>query len=170
MSIWKLINVWSSGDDPQLFVLQPEFSSGESGRFVVATKDVFQEVYGVWEDPGLQERFARAQQVIDSFINNSRIKVRLPPSKSVKAQLALLEPPDEEIWEFRTEKPAVRVFGRFAEFNIFIALNTELRENIDDDFAREKEECKRLWRYFFQSYKPYHGTEISDYIDNFTKV
>jgi len=170
MSIWKLINVWNSGDDPQLIVLHPEFSSGTGGRFVVATKRVHKELYGQWGDPELQERYARAQQVVDSFINNSRIKVRLPPSKSIKAQLALLEPSNEEIWEFRTEKPGIRVFGRFAEHNTFIALNTELRENINDDFAREKEECKRLWRGFFQSYKPHHGTEISDYINNFTQV
>ena len=84
--------------------------------------------------------------------------------------LALLEPSIDEVWEFRTEKPGIRVFGRFAEYNIFVALNTELRENIDADFAREKEECKRLWRHFFQSYKPLHGTAISDYIDNFTQV
>ncbi|OYV43175.1 MAG: hypothetical protein B7Z75_09375 [Acidocella sp. 20-57-95] len=168
MSIWHLINAWK--DDGKLIILQPEFSPSTGGRFVIATKNVYEELYGVWEDPGVGERYARARQLVESFVNNSRMKARFPPSKSVHAQLALLDSPGEEVWEFRTKRPAVRVFGRFAEFNVFIALNTELREKIDASFDQEKKDCKKIWREFFPSYDPYTGTKISDYFDNFDAV
>ena len=168
MSIWDVIYPWSKDGD--LVVLQPEFEASESGRFVFATKAVWLDLYGTWADPALAVRYARARQVVDAFVSNSLIAARFPPSKSVKAQIALLQPTTEEVWEFRSPKPGVRVFGRFAEFNVFIATNVELREKINDDYTREKEDCKRQWRTFFPTYPPHRGSQLSDYFDNFYEV
>ncbi len=169
MSIWDVINAWT--EDGDLVVLQPEFDPPEGGRFVIATKEVQRDLYGSWPDPKLEARYARARAILDAFISNSRIAARYPPSKKVEAALALLQPASEEVWEFRTSKPGVRVFGRFAEFNVFVALNIELKENINEDYTKEKEICKRQWRKFFStSYKPLSGDKLSDYFDNFHEV
>lgn len=169
MSIWDIINELENSQ--RLVLWQSEFESSQSGRFVFATPEVCDDLYRRWNCAILEERYARARQIIDAFVDNRRILARYPPSKSTKAQLALLCPVTEQVWEFRSPpKPGIRVFGRFADFDVFIATNVELRERIDDDFRREKEICKRFWRTLFPSYKPLTGTKLSDYLSNFDDV
>lgn len=167
MSIWHIINELEQSQD--LVLLRPEFESSEAGRFVFATPEVCDDLYGQWNTAELQDSYARARQVIDAFIDNRRISARCPPCSSAKAQLALLKEPSEEVWEFRSRPPpkGIRVFGRFAAFDVFIATNTALREKIDADFKREKEICKRRWRSLFEPYKPHSGTQLADYLSNF---
>ena len=62
------------------------------------------------------------------------------------------------------------MFGRFSETNVFVALATELRENIDDDFTKEKERCKCEWRKFFTPYPPHQGDSLAEYLTNFHEV
>ncbi len=81
---------WITAGD--LVVLQPEFDASDGGRFVIAAKDVWTDLYGRWDDPVLALRYANARQVVDGFIGDLRVTARFPPSKSVKAQIALLEP------------------------------------------------------------------------------
>jgi hypothetical protein len=168
MSIWDLIAEWD--DSRELIPITPEFEPTSGGRFIFITKNVHDELHALRPEQSAQARYARARQLLDGFVSNLRMVVRAPGSKSTKAQLAKLELYEEEVWAFRTQRPGVRVFGRFAEFDVFIALNIELRENIDDDFKREKEECKREWRKFFPHYNPHRGERSSEYLSNFYEV
>ena len=107
---------------------------------------------------------------MDAFSAGQVIGVRLPPSKTVKAQLALLEVAAEEIWEFRIRDtaPQLRVFGRFAEQDLFIALTHAGRDGLetDEDWRREKRRCTREWRRLFPSYNPHTGQTADDYLSN----
>ena len=127
---------------------------------------------GLWDSTECQIRYARARAVVDAFIGGLRIAARYPPSRSAKAQLALLDPSEEQVWEFRSRepKPGVRVFGRFSELDVFVALKTKLRENIDADFTQEKEQCKREWRRLFPTYPPHKGDSLYDYLTNYYEV
>jgi hypothetical protein len=170
MSIREMMREWINAGE--MVVLEPALASIPTVRFVFATKEVAAEIYGPWEDKECEIRYARARAVIDAFIGGARIATRHPPSRSAKAQLALLDPPQDQVWEFRSRepKPGVRVFGRFFEASAFVALGTELRENIDDNFTKEKERCKREWRKFFTPYPPHQGSSLSDYLTDFYAV
>lgn len=125
---------------------------------------------GPWSSRELERRFARAIPALDSFTEGLLWSVRIPPSTSVMAQIALLKDADEEVWELRIRdpKPGLRLFGRFSERDCFIALTWAERENLetDDDWLREKERCKREWRKFFPSFKPHTGSQADDYVSN----
>ena len=158
-----------SGD---LVVLEPALQATATVRHVIATREVYEELCGEWDDIECEIRYARARAVVDAFIGGLRLAARHPPSTSAKAQIALLNPPEEQVWAFRSRepKPGVRVFGCFAEIDVFVALNTELKENIDADYVREKEKCKRAWRQFFPTYTPLKGTSLADYLTAFHAV
>ncbi len=170
MSRRELIDEWGVTRD--LVLLPPVLASTPSVRYVFVTEDVRQELCGPWDTPEHTIRYTRARAVVDAFTGGLRIAARYPPSRSAKAQLALLDPAHEEVWEFRSRepKPGVRVFGCFSELDTFIALWTELRENIDEDFKKEREECKRQWRKFFPTFAPHTGANLSDYITNYYPV
>lgn len=170
MSIRDILREWINAGE--MVVLEPALDAMPTVRFVIATKEVAAEICGSWENKDCEIRYARARAVIDAFIGGARIAVRYPPSRSARAQLALLDPPQDQVWEFRSlePKPGVRVFGRFSEPNVFVALATELRENIDDDFTKEKERCKREWRKFFTPYRPHQGYSLAEYLTNFHEV
>jgi hypothetical protein len=161
-----MIRAWVA--DGEMVVMQPALDSIPTARLVIATKEVNAEICGFWALSDHEIRYARMRAVIDAFISGSRIAARYPPSRSARAQLALLDPADEQVWEFRSRepKPGVRVFGCFAEIDLFIALCSELRENIDANFVKEKEKCKREWRKFFAPYQPHRGEALSDYLTN----
>jgi hypothetical protein len=169
MSIEDITREWER--DGSLVVLKPFLKSTEMVRYVIATKEVNDEICGPWDTRELEIRYSRVRTVIDAFIGGLRIAARWPPSKSIKANLALLDPADEQVWEFRSPRPGgIRVFGRFANINVFVALGTELREEIDDDFTREKEACKRAWRRFYPSYDPLNGQDLADFLTDFHRV
>jgi hypothetical protein len=95
--------------------------------------------------------------------------VRLPPSKKVTAYLALLQDAKDEVWEFRCRdpNPQIRIFGRFAEKDLFIAFIKRNRPELsNDEYQPVMEECKRHWRTLFPSYNPHHGSSADDYVSN----
>lgn len=166
MSIREVITSWVV--DGNLIIFQPALASAPYVRTVIATREVTQKLCGPWDDDIATERFTQARAVVDAFISGLAIATRFPPSTSARAQLALLTNEEEEVWEFRSRKPkpGVRVFGHFAEKDLFVALTIELRENIDETFTYEKESCKREWRIFFPSYKPFRADWAEHYLSN----
>jgi hypothetical protein len=117
---------------------------------------------------------ARARATLDAYVTGKRVAVRFPPSKNVKADLALLDAPIDEIWEFRctSAKPQIRVFGRFAERDLFIALIMRNKHqcSTNEDYGYVKSECKRNWNYFFHAYRPHSGMHQDDYVSECVPV
>jgi hypothetical protein len=114
MSIRATIRDWERNGD---LVLMPPILPFESlKRAVFCSQDVWLAFDGQ-DSRGEKSNMGRARATLDAYVTGKRVAVRLPPSKNVKADLALLEAPLEEIWEFRctSAKPQIRVFGRFAE-------------------------------------------------------
>ncbi len=114
----------------------------------------------------------RARGTLDAFVTGQIVAVRLPPSKNVRAHLAMLSEAEEEVWEFRCRDPSpqVRIFGRFAEKDTFIALLSKYKTELanDDAYLAAKEDCKKEWRVWFPSYPPHTGTHANDYVSNCT--
>lgn len=157
-------------------------------RKIYINHDVSKLARGPWPDNNAAKRAARVRAILESFIIGDQLVVRLPPSKNVHTVLALLEPADEEAWEFRIgdPKPGVRIFGRFAAKDVFIATSWGYREELDVPknkklsdreraYAIEKkwrdfgiERCKNDWNNLFPTYAPITGTKLHDYLSNAT--
>jgi hypothetical protein len=89
-----------------------------------------------------------------------------------------LSRPADEVWDFRAiEKPGIRIFGRFAERDIFVALTCWPRSKPIDwldrppllktdsrEFRDAIEGCKAEWRKLFHTYPPKSGAQASDYL------
>lgn len=118
--------------------------------------------------------FARARQALDSFSEGKTISIRFPPSTKTTAQLALLDPKANEVWNFRVQdpNPGVRIFGRFAEKDCFIALHYAKRDELrnDDDWDTAIKKCKTIWTHIFPSYQPLKGKNRDDYLTNSFEV
>src|SRR4051812_25701620 len=55
-----------------------------------------------WLLEDLKNGSAGVEAAFDKYVTGERIAVRLPPSKDVEADMALLEPPAERVWEIRS--------------------------------------------------------------------
>lgn len=78
--------------------------------------------------------------------------------------LKVLDPWSDEVWEIRSRgiKPGVRVFGRFAAQDVFVA--TSMTDRSETDFAQEIRRSKAAWRNIFNTYPPFSGQVPNDYI------
>jgi hypothetical protein len=78
-------------------------------------------------------RMQRLRADLETFIKGEEISLSVTPYKHRTAYMGLLSPEGEGIWEIRSRdpKPALRVFGRFAIKDVFVALAWRLRSRRD---------------------------------------
>lgn len=160
----------------RLCTLVPAFPRVSQARQLFLDPQVETAVVGPWSDPTLERRFSRARALLEAFVEGHQIVVRMPPKKGVRTLLALLEPPTDNVWEFRISEPkrGVRVFGMFAARDVFIATNWALRETLAADDQRTEDrlwrdemlKAKTIWNRLFPSYAPLSGDELDDFITN----
>lgn len=175
MSIHHILALWEA--DGTLTAVRRAVEVKPAVRCVMATRLVHSLLSGpTWNSHREEERYRTVKAVIDGFIDGNAMRVRLPPSKSIQAALALLDPADAGVWEFRTRpdkqrnrsRYGVRVFGIFAERDLFVAYSTVFKEDLLDttEYTRELEFCRRQWRTHFYPYLPVVGATLDDYVSN----
>ncbi len=86
---------------------------------------------GPWPTKKDENKAGRTRAILEDFVTGAEVVGRLPPSKNVHTVIALLEPASEEVWEFRIgePKPGVRIFGRFADKDIFIGTSWDIESS-----------------------------------------
>lgn len=74
-------------------------------------------------------------------------------------------PGSAEVWEFKAGKGSsqFRVFGRFAEVNVFVVL-TGPSDRTKVNYSREMVRCQEIWRHLFGVQAPLYGRQEDDYI------
>jgi len=168
MSIRGSIREWVR--DGELFHLPPRMESDSAKRFLFCSEELWTALCGPWESEDEQKSMGHVRATLDAYVTGLKIMVRFPPSKNVSAHLALLENPEENVWEFRCRdpNPQIRIFGHFADQDLFVALTKKTKKecHTEDHYHEAKEECKRKWRSFFSPYKPYRGNRPDDYVSN----
>jgi hypothetical protein len=94
-------------------------------RVVYVSSEVRQMLFGPWQDKQHRDRGNDVRAWVDKFIDGKRIYVRPDGVEGTDAELARLDPPNDEVWTLRDLKPrpSIRVFGTFALRNILVALN-----------------------------------------------
>jgi hypothetical protein len=113
-----------------------------------------------------RERWSQAAAYLDAFIERSSITIPPNSRRAGYAFMSRLEPPPEELWDIRCfgPKPGLRIFGRFADKDVFIALTWNYRENLasDVEYAKAGDRAVRQWGMLFASY--FVGNYPDDYI------
>src|SRR5260370_41347186 len=115
----------------------------------------------------------------------------MEPFRAKDAYMARLHPAADEVWEIRDRfSPSIRVFGCFAEPDIFVALTWQWRSVLGAIEARakrskgrsrakrgwpriwpiERRACLAEWRREFPSYSPFSGSIPNEYLTSWFPV
>jgi hypothetical protein len=145
---------------------------------LLVNEDVNRLVTGPWEDSKEELRAGRLWADFDRFIEGRLIRIALnsPYSKPKTTYMARIDPPADDVIEIRSRdpRPGIRVFGRFADKDVYVALNWEYRENLggpqDREFDREREICKAKWLQLFPSHQPISGNNIDEYFTDVSNI
>lgn len=179
MSIRDEIKARVSETRPRLFFLPALITSAALVREMFVSEEVNLVAHPPWPADEMGLRFARMRGYLDAFTEGRRLTVADHPyRKHKKANMARVDPVDDEVFDFRCidPKPGIRVFGCFAAFDLFIALTWNCRENLPDDdplnkaWRDEIERCKAAWRRLFHPYPPHRGDNLNAYLSNFQPV
>lgn len=131
---------------------------------------------GPWESVAWEVRCADLRAQLDDFTNGDfPVAVARHPLSRKNSYLKRLKPQRDEAWEIRSwQEPPLRLFGRFALKDIFIALNWARREELGDLATPEGKaawkvaiaECGHHWNTLFPAYEPLTGDLSRDYVSN----
>lgn len=132
-------------------------------------------VVGPWADPKQEVRWGRLRADLDFFIEGGLVQVPTDPRRAGNAYMAQLQPASDEVWEIRSRdpKPSLRIFGRFAERDLFIALGWNERPMLGAPTRHEDGttpwrdamvRCITDWRNLFYAYPPLTGSYPYDYL------
>ena len=152
--------------------VEPTMPSEPMIRDLYASLAVHRLLVGPWADEAEEIRCGRLRADFDRFVEGRLIPVALnnPSYKPSDTYLSRLDPADDEVWQIRSRapKPAIRVFGRFADRDCFVALNSRLRKELggagSPAFRQEVRNCLAAWRHIFASYDALRGSTVDDYI------
>jgi len=156
--------------DERLAFLPPLLASDPIERCIFLAEPVKEIILGPWADEDTEIRGKRLRAFLDQFTTGGTIEACLVPHLAKNAYLGRLKYPRDEVWDIRSRdpKPGIRVFGRFAEQDTFIALRWAKRAPCGDKYSREWrnqiKQCKADWRNLFPAYCALSGENLHDYI------
>jgi hypothetical protein len=81
-----------------------------------------------------------------------------------------LEPKKHEIWELKSvrPRPSLRVFGRFAQANVFVGTHIAERKSLKGkwslEFELEKLRAEEIWNRIFNTKTPFSASHYEGYI------
>ena len=147
----------------RLYPLQP-FMPPEAGvpeRRMFLSEEIRSLIVGPWHDTEWQLRCGALYADLDKFVQGGLITVAEHPFRRGKtAYMKQLSKWSEEVWEIRSRdpQPGIRVMGRFADTDVFIALSWSYRSSLGGPNARPWRDaivgCKTQWRNLFPAYEP----------------
>jgi hypothetical protein len=175
MSIRGEIRARINEKPARLFFLSPLVASAAVVREMFVSEEINRVAHPPWPATVEGRRHAQMRAYLDAWTEGRRLTVANDPYKKAKAtNMARTDPIEDEVFDIRCidPKPGVRVLGCFADFNLFIALTWNCRENLPDDksWRDEIERCKAAWRRLFHTYPPFSGTDLHAYLSNFQLI
>jgi hypothetical protein len=136
-------------------------------RPIYMVPDLYGRIFG----PSAEEtkRMGFLEVDLRRFINGDKLIVG-----HEKEETCFLKPMTNcnEVWEVRSRdpKPSLRIFGRFAAKDVFVATNMQHRKLLDHirsrAFAVEIRKCITTWTRLFPYLEPHTGNSSHDYVSN----
>ena len=125
-------------------------------------------------------RIGRLQADLEAFVTGKIVTMCLTPREHGVAFMGLLDPAREGTFDIRSRDPApgMRVFGRFAMVDVFVALTNEFRSRTPDWDRTQRQpladgdshlwqfamiECQKRWNEIFTN-SPITGGTVRDFI------
>jgi hypothetical protein len=136
----------------------------ERKRRVYATQDINRFLTLEARDSGTNRDRRRLQALFDRFISGEFISIGLEPP-IMATDIKRLSPASAEVWEFKVgrRRSQLRVFGRFAALNTFVALTGPV-DRTQLHYEREILRCREEWRRLFDDEPPLHGKNEYGYV------
>jgi hypothetical protein len=156
--------------DGELFAHRTSLPVRGRRRGLYLSEAVQTSLHGPWPSGEHEEQWGTIRQRLDWFVSYGYIGVAQETYRSKDAFLGHLVDGAEEVWELRCRdnKPGVRVFGRFAYLDTFVALTWDYRINLKNKDSFEwiwaKEACKEAWYAIFPNHSPLSGDSVHDYL------
>ena len=150
---------------------QPSLPGEPVERTLLLTTEVEAFLKGPWGSENDETRAAELASQLDQFVSGGYIAASLNPiKKRNNCYMAILKPEVDRIWCIRSvdPEPSIRVFGAFAEKDVFVAMNFEMRKLLgglgDFMWRREQNIAKARWRTMFAQCEPLDGGSLDKYI------
>lgn len=179
MSIHDEIN--ARIEEGRLFLLVPQVASVPRRRTVLMSAEVNKIIHGPYSNGPMATRCGFVRGNLENFVSGARITVCLRPYKArERHQMGRLDPVEDRVWDYRCidPSPGLRIFCRFAEKDVLVALTCSPRSvpvswlsrlPLVDDMVlwkRAIKECKSEWKKLFHTYEPVGGKNPDDCLSN----
>jgi hypothetical protein len=152
-------------DRGRLVLVDPLDWRSARARAIYASPGVYGFLTHKSADPGTNKDRLKLQALFDRFISGAFISVSLEPPV-MRTDIKRLSRPSDEVWEFKVELKRhlqLRIFGRFALLNTFVAL-TGPADRTGVNYSTEIVRCQEEWRNLFDDKPPLYGSNEDDYI------
>jgi hypothetical protein len=154
----------------RLLTLEPTIPGDPVERTMLVSSELRGLLDGPWDSEATERRAGRLRADLERFITGQQVAMCLSPSAGATAYMRRLDRPSDEVWEIRSvdPRPAIRVFGRFAEIDVFVALNWAKRRVLGEGTSLQWHlaiiERQQMWGKLFPECEPIHGDSIRDYV------
>jgi hypothetical protein len=151
-------------DEGKLFPVESLRWRARQIRNIHVSTDLHRFLVTQSSDGGTNRDRKKLQALLDAFSAGDFISATFE-EHIMGTALKRLQPPAAEVWEVKIGNQKFvqfRVFGRFADYNHFIALiGPDDRTNIDTE--AEKVRCQDAWWNLFGHLSPHQGVTLDDY-------
>jgi hypothetical protein len=163
----------------ELFRLAP-LDGDRKARTVLLSAEMWELLERQMEEGEEANRRSRLLATLQNIVAGRRLKVCLEPYSARKANIGRLDPVEESVFDIRCQdKPAVRVFCRFLEKDVLLAVTCRprsVRMNwlgwfpliTEKQWKEGIRATSREWAKFFPTYEPVKGDNLGDYLSNAT--
>jgi hypothetical protein len=163
----------------ELFELPP-LDGDKRPRTVLCSHEIWDVLNQEMEEGDDANRRSRLLATLQNIVAGRRQVVCLVPYAARKANIGLLDPADDGIFDVRCqEKPAVRVFCCFVETDVLLAVTCRPRSKIlwwlswlplgpreSKEWKRGIAAVKREWDRLFPTYTPVTGGNLRAYLSS----
>jgi len=142
-------------------------------RMVLLTRSMASSLIdGPWDNENHKTRLrGNLRADLGRFVDGNKLRISLGGRKSAFEDMKKLGDL-YEVWEFKSDLPnsKIRVFGRFAGRNTFVATNWQWRHLLgnygSDEWKVETDSCLDKWASLFQKLSPHTGDIVDAYLSD----
>ena len=156
----------------ELYLLKPKARGAATRRVLLLTGVMKMAVVdGPWADESEEDRLAGTLRAdLERFVSGKVLRVSLGGRELAAEDMKRLQN-IYEVWEFKSEtKNGIRVFGRFAGHDVFVATHWQWRRNLgaygSSQWGTEINKCTTEWAKMFHNHAPHTGENIDVYISD----
>ncbi len=156
----EIVNRVSEDRLYQLIPMMPGVA-GTVPRTMYMSQDINRLLAGPWDSPDWENRCFSLRADLERFVHGGMIPVaERPMCRGRTSYMRQLFRWRNEVWEIRSRdpQPGIRVLGRFADTDIFIALSWWFRSDLGGPGDRRWRDaivdCKTKWTHLFPTYQP----------------